>query len=93
MLPITKTLKIVHRKVNMNKIVFFLLAIFYSLCCGITVWIEEKWKPCKKSPTGLHEWETVEEDRIKWPRGDWGCVPGDYCKHCEIRKDTEKRIG
>ncbi len=73
MLPITKTLKIVHRKVNMNK--------------------EEKWKPCKKSPTGLHEWETVEEDRIKWTRGDWGCVPGDYCKHCEIRKDTEKRIG
>ncbi len=47
---------------------------------------------CEKSPTGKHEWERVEEDRITWPRGDWGCVPGDYCKHCEINRRTGKRL-
>jgi len=47
---------------------------------------------CKKSPTGKHEWEEAKEDRTL-PRGDWGFIPGEYCKHCEIRKDTGKRLG
>ncbi len=47
----------------------------------------KKEKPeCEKSPTGKHKWEKVEEDRVKWPRGDWGCIPGNYCKYCEIRQ-------
>ena len=47
----------------------------------------DKEKPeCSKSSTRKHVWERTEEDRQKWPRGDWGCVPGDYCIHCGVRK-------
>ena len=45
---------------------------------------------CPKSPTGKHQWEETKEDLTRWPKGDWGCIPGWYCVHCGERRKEEK---
>lgn len=53
---------------------------------------QEEKPECEKSPSGRHNWKwtQIKEDRIKWPRGDWGApLPRQYCIHCKKCKGDE----
>ena len=43
---------------------------------------------CEKSPTGKHQWKTVEDepDTLTGKPINWAIVPGDYCVYCDQRK-------
>jgi hypothetical protein len=47
---------------------------------------ESKNSKCIQSPTGRHEWKTVESVKTNDGREDWSVIPGDYCLHCEGKK-------
>jgi formate hydrogenlyase subunit 6/NADH:ubiquinone oxidoreductase subunit I len=36
-----------------------------------------------------HEWKTVESQQLPDSREDWSVIPGDYCIHCDKRKEEK----
>jgi hypothetical protein len=48
-------------------------------------WVEKT--ECAKSPTGDHEWKTVEPQQLPDGREDWSVVPGNYCTFCGKKEE------